>query len=224
VTRLCVVVLLCLSVGCFDDRIHLERGPLGPATYTVSLDVDGDPALATERLDAVLRVTRKPGGATLDLSVADEDPIRAELRRLANGRLELEAVQGVSPGVAGEADLASLVGQLDPPLTGAPVRIGQRWSRARHISTETLDASLRTNLKLVRFARENGVDVAELAGTVSGRLSTAAPTGTFEGTVRGQTRISWALGTGRLASSDTRLVWTVSGAGDVILRTTVGPN
>jgi hypothetical protein len=132
-------------------------------------------------------------------------------------------VQGVSPGSAGETDLASLVGQLDPPLADRPVRLGDTWSSTRRIVTGSLEATLRSELEMVGFSRVGGVDAAELDGEVSGTLRTAGPSGIFAGRVRGETRIAWALGAGRVASSETRLVWTIEGAGSVVLRTVVRP-
>lgn len=217
------LVLAAACAGCVDDRVLLERGPLGPADYSVRLSVRGDPAAATDAVTAALRVEDRPDGASLRLSVSGEPPVVAELRRLSTGKLELEAVEGVSPGSAGEADLASLVGQLDPPLSPRPVRLREPWSSDRRIATQSLDAVLRSRLRIVRFRRTAGVDAAELRGDVSGTLKTQSAAGVFSGTVRGRTTIAWALGLGRLASSETRLVWTIPGVGRLVVLTVVGP-
>lgn len=219
-----LLLLLLLAVtACTDDRIALTRGSLGPATYDVRLAVSGESAVATEPVDARLEVSRRGEGATLELTVAGTEPILAELERLPSGRLDLETVEGVSPSSAGEADLASLVGQLDPPLPPEPVRIGEPWSQSQGIDTETLDAQLTSRLRIEGFGRIEGFDVAELSGEITGELRAAGPGGDFEGTVSGDTRISWALDPGRLAASDTRLTWEIPDVGDVILESVVRP-
>lgn len=215
-----VVACLVLASGCADDRVSLVRGPLGPASYDVTFDIRGEVALAAETVEAELDVTPLAGGAQLRLAIADDDPIVAELRTGPDGRLRLETVQGVSPPSAGETDLASLVGQLDPPLAQRPVRIGDTWSSVRTIATGTVEAELTTELRLVRFRRVAGRDAAVLVGTVTGTLRASNPSGTFDGNVTGETEIAWVLDPGRLGSSETSLRWTIEG-GEVEIRTKV---
>jgi len=217
-----VVCLLAMG-GCADDRVVLSRGPLGPASYTVTFDVSGEVALAAETVSADLDVAPTDDGAVLRLAIADDEPIIAELRRTDDGRLSLETVQSVSPPSAGETDLAALVGQLDPPLADAPVRIGDEWASVRRIATGTVEAELRTQLRLVRFARVGGDDSAVLQGGVSGTLRTTTPSGTFTGRVSGSTEMAWVLDPGRLAASETTLRWNIEGAGEVEIRTRVAP-
>lgn len=218
-----VGVLVALAASCASDAVSLVRGPLGPASYEVELAVAGGPAVHAESVEAIMAVEEGDTGATLTLVVAGEDPVTAELRRAAGGRLDLESVQGVSPDSAGEADLASLVGQLDPPLPESPVRLGERWSATRRISTDILRASLRSDLRLIRFRRLGGTDAAQIAGDVSGTLRTDGPSGTFEGTVTGTTRIVWALRPGRVVASETELLWRIDGTGEIRLRSVVQP-
>lgn len=217
------LLVLVTATACTDDRVTLTRGDLGPAAYEVRLDVSGESAVAPQPIDARLEVSRRGEGAILELTVDGSDPILAELERLPSGRLELETVEGVSPRSAGEADLASLVGQLDPPLPPEPVRIGEAWSQSQGIDTESFDAELTSRLRITGFRRIRGSDVAELAGTITGELHATGPGGDFEGTVSGDTRISWALDPGRLAASDTRLVWQIPGVGEVGLDSVLRP-
>ncbi len=217
------VAILVVLASCVSDEVSLVRGPLGPATYEVELSVAGSPAIHAESVQATLAVQEGDAGATLTLTVPGEGPITAELRRKPGGRLDLESVQGVSPSSAGEADLASLVGQLDPPLPEEAVRLGERWSATRRITTDILRASLRSDLRLVRFRRLGGTDAGEIVGDVSGRLRTDGPSGTFEGTVTGTTRIFWALRPGRVVASETDLVWRIEGTGEIRLRSVVQP-
>lgn len=212
-----------LATACADDRVRLERGPLGPARYRVELGVSGGAALRSEEVEASLEVTTVAEGASLHLAVSGEDPIVAEVKRDASGRLVLDTVQRVPPSSAGEADLASLVSQLDPPLPATPVRLGQRWSSTRSIGTESLQAELTARLRIVRFRRVGGADAADIRGSVSGRLRALGATGFFEGSVDGTTSIAWSLDHGRLASSRTELVWTIPDVGRVVVRTSVEP-
>lgn len=216
-------LLALLTVSCADDRVVLSRGDLGPATYRIRLDVSGGSSVAPEPIDARLEVSRRGEGAILELTLAGSEPILAELERLPSGRLELETVEGVAPRTAGEADLASLVGQLDPPLPPGPVRIGEPWSQPQRIDTETLDAELTSRLRITGFRRIEGVDTAELEGKITGELRAEGPGGRFEGTVSGETRISWALGPGRLMASETRLTWDVPRVAQVVLDSVVRP-
>ncbi|HVL81043.1 MAG TPA: hypothetical protein VM840_05560 [Actinomycetota bacterium] len=217
-------LLALVCAGCADDRVRLERGPLGPASYRVTFEVTGDPAVRTEPVTAQLTVTDLGDGAALRLDVGDEIPIVTEFVRGPDGRLVLDTVQGVSPSSAGEADLASIVDQLDPPLASGPVRMREPWSARRRITTEVLRADLTTRLEVVRFHRVAGTDAAELRGTVTGRLRTTGTTGTFDGRVVGTTTIDWALAPGRVAASRTELRWAIPDIGTVLLRTSVSPS
>ncbi|HVE92211.1 MAG TPA: hypothetical protein VNE62_07925 [Actinomycetota bacterium] len=220
---LAVLLLLCTLVACRDDRVTLRRGPIGPAEYDVRTKVGGSSALGREALDAVLRVTDSDYGATLRLEVGDGPAIVAELVRDSTGKLALDTVQGVSPRSAGEADLASIVQQLDPPLAPRPVRLRERWSSTRRIDTETITARLTSRLRISRFVRSGGHDAAELVGIVSGTLNTTGPSGTFAGRVSGRTTIAWQLEPGRVGSSHTSLTWTIRDVGRVVLQTSVTP-
>jgi len=221
--RLAVIALLLTSSACVDERVDLQRGPLGPATYEVTFSVTGDPAVRTEPVTAVLDVEDRPDGAVLRLDIGDDVPVITEFVRTPEGRLFLDTVQGVSPSSAGEADLASIVDQLDPPLAGRPVRMRESWSARRRIDTDVLTADLRTRMEVVRFLRVAGVDAAELRGRVTGTLETTGATGTFSGRVEGTTRVDWALSPGRVAASRTDLRWTIPDIGTVRLQTSVRP-
>lgn len=187
------------------------------------LDVSGSPAIRAEDVTATMRVENTSAGASLRLAVSGAEPIVAELHRTDTGQLTLRTVQNVPPRSAGEADLAALVGQLDPPLPATPVRLRRSWSSTRRISTETIAAVLTSRLRIVRFRRVAGTDAAELMGTVRGRLKTSGPSGVFDGTVSGTTTIAWALEHGRVAESRTRLVWSIPGAGKLIVEAQVRP-
>lgn len=224
--RLVAVMLLVAplwATACGDDRISLDRGPLGPASYRIDLRVDGDLVIRPEKVSAVLEVVERPGHTELGLGVAGEEPVVAELRRRPDGGVTLDAVEGISPSSAGEADLASIVGQLDPPLPARPLRLGEPWSADRHISTDTLDAVLSSELQLVGFRRVAGADAVELAGRIRGELEATGAAGALEGTVSGRTKIAWMPEAGRVVASETRLVWRIPGAGELVLHTRVQP-
>lgn len=221
--RRILAILLLLVVACADDRITLHRGPLGPASYRIVISVDGVRAVGRDTVEASLRVRRRRAGATLTLTVDGRRPVIATLAS-SSGRLELERVRGGAPGSVGEADLASLVGQLDPPLPPRAVRLREPWSETRRIATAALSATLRSDLRIERFRRIDGVDAAELVGTVAGDLRTASDRGTFEGRVEGRTTIAWELGAGRVVASRTHLVWTTTDAGRVVLDADVRPD
>lgn len=221
--RLLAVLSLLAFCSCVDDRVSLRRGPLGPATYDVELGVSGGSGVRDEEVVADMRVENTEDGARLRLAVEGADPILAELRREPTGQLRLDSVQGVPPRSAGEADLASLVGQLDPPLPRKAVRLRDTWSSTRRIETETLRSVLRSRLRIVRFRRVGGTDAAELHGTVTGTLRTSGQAGVFEGEVSGRTTISWALSPGRVAESETTLVWTIRDVGRLVVHTIVRP-
>jgi hypothetical protein len=219
---LTILLALSLCAACVDDRITLQRGPLGPAAYRIVISVDGVRAVGRDTVRATLRVARRRAGATLTLTVDGRKPVVATLAS-TDGRLELEEVRGGSPGSVGEADLASLVGQLDPPLPPKAVRLREPWSETRRIATAALTATLRSDLRIERFRRIAGVDAAELVGNVQGDLRTASDRGSFEGRVQGRTTIDWELGSGRVVASRTHLVWTTTNAGRVVLDADVRP-
>ncbi len=222
--RVCALIAaLAVVVSCNDGRVRLERGSLGPASYRVRVAVSGGPAPRPDAVRARLSVQDGPDGTTLRLAVAGQPSVVTELRRTSSGRLSLETVEGVSPSSAGEADLAATIGQLDPPLPRRAVAIRDAWSSTRRISTETLEATLTSRLRIVRFRRVAGQDTAEIQGSVRGRLRTKEPSARFRGSVSGETKIFWALGAGRLAASDTRLVWRIPNLEPVSLETAVEP-
>lgn len=218
----CACALAALA-ACVRDDIVLRRGPLGPATYRVRLAVSGAPAIRADTVTARLRVSVTPRGADLRLAVAGQDPIQAVLTRSPTGQLALDAVQGVPPSSAGEVDLASIVGQIDPPLPRRPVRLRQRWTSTRTIRTETIAARLTSRLRVVRFRRVGSRDTAEIEGTVTGRLRTSGSSGVYDGSVEGRTTMWWALDAGRVAASRTRLVWRIEGTGQIVVLTDVDP-
>lgn len=221
--RLAAVLLISLAaVACTDDRVTLARGPLGPARYRVEVSATGEVTEISEHREAALDVEPlSGGGAAFMLRTSADEVIQAELKRLEDGSLVLERVRGASVGSSGEADLGSLVGQLDPPLPSEPVRLGDSWSSTQRITTDTLSASVRTKLRIVRYRRIAGTDAAELEGDVSGRLETSGSSGTFSGSLRGQTRIAWSVRSGRVVAAETRLVWTLTDGGRVTLETSV---
>jgi len=217
-----VLVASVVAVACADDRVALERGPLGPARYRVTVAASGR-GTRSEHRSAVLTVSPTEGGASFTLQTATREVIRAQLRRLADGALVLADVRATSIGNPNQTELASLVGQLDPPLPGRRVRIGDRWSSTRKISTDTLSATLRTYLRIVRYHRIAETDAAELEGAVRGQLSATGEAGQLRGAIAGTTIIDWAVGPGRVASADTRLVWTLDSGDRVVLSTRVRP-
>jgi hypothetical protein len=221
--RALAVLLLYTLASCADDRVRLSRGPLGPAHYRVALDVSGRRGLPAEDVTATMHVENTAGGAKLRLAVSGDEPIVAQFHRTETGQLALDTVQNVPPSSAGEADLAALVGQLDPPLPAGPVRLRRSWSSTRRIATETIAAVLTSRLRIVRFRRVADADAAELVGTVRGRLKTSGTSGVFDGAVEGTTTIAWAMDPGRVAASSTRLVWTIPGAGRLVVETSVRP-
>jgi len=223
--RLAAIVLLVMltALACTDDRVALRRGPLGPASYRVAVAASGRGPGAAERRSATLIVTPNTSGASFTLQTAQREVIQAQLRRLPDGMLTLADVRATAVANPGSTELASLVGQLDPPLPPHRVRIGDRWSSTRKITTDTLSATLRTNLRIIRYRRIAETDAAELEGNVRGKLSATSATGTRTGQITGTTRIDWAVGAGRVASADTRLVWTLDTGERVVLDTQVRP-
>src|SRR5437870_12777071 len=113
VSRILIFAALVMT-SCLDDHVRLHRGPLGPAAYRVDLSISGSPSVST-RESASLVVTPTAGGASLELGVRGQDRRTATLRRLDNGQLTLDTIQGIAPSSAGETDLAQIVSQLDPP-------------------------------------------------------------------------------------------------------------
>jgi hypothetical protein len=216
-----LTALVTIGVACADDRVTLERGPLGPASYEVEVAAEGTEL--GEHRTATLRIDPREGGADFELRTGAGSRITARLRSQDDGTVDLEGVRGVPVDRSGEAELASLVGQLAPPLPPEPVRIGERWSSSQRIRTSTLQATLRTELGIARFRRIAGRDAAELRGTVSGQLRTTTTTGVLSGSLRGTTRIAWAVRSGQVVSADTQLVWTLAGGDRVTLRTRVQP-
>ena len=222
-------MLLCLTtygVACTDDQVFLSRGPIGPARYRVEVQAEGSVAEIILNREASLRVDPRPDGAALTLRPRSEGAkiINADIRLLPDGSVQLNRVRGASVAGTGQTDLASIAGQLNPPLPSERVRIGEEWSSTQRITTQTLRASLRTRLHIVRFTRISEVDAAEFEGPVSGRLRTTGASGTFEGQLSGSTRIVWAVEAGRVMSADTSLVWTLSTGDRVTLDTIVEPD
>lgn len=218
-----ILVLVFVGASCADDQVVLERGPLGPASYEVEVNAEGGSTNLNEHREARLRIDPAGGGANFALRTDAGEMITAQLRRGDDGAVNLRRVRGVPVEQSGQAELASLVGQLDPPLPQEPVRIGESWSSRRTIRTASLRASLRTELEIARFRRINATDTAELEGTVTGRLSTSTGAGTLSGELQGNTRIAWAVRAGRVVSADTTLVWTLSDGETVTLVTRVRP-
>lgn len=223
--RLAAAICLVVLVGssCSDDRVTFARGPLGPARYEIDVRASGEVTTLSEHRSATLAVSPRPAGAAVTLHSSGERVIQADLQRLEDGTLVLKRVRGAQVDTTGHADLGSLVGQLDPPLPGRPVRLGDTWSSTQRISTDTLTARVYTKLRIVRYLRIAGTDAAELEGEVAGRLSTQGESGIFQGSLRGRTRIAWSVGPGRVASADTNLIWTLNNGNRVVLDTQLRP-
>ena len=218
-----VVGLGLVTAGCADDRVALRRGPLGPARYQVVVTATGQGTKTTEHRSAALTVSPNASGASFTLETETREVIEAQLRRQPDGVLALGDVRGTSLADPRQTELASLVGQLDPPLPFRRVRIGDRWSRTRKISTESLSATLETILHIVRYRRIADTDAAELRGDVHGRLQAKRDGSVRAGALSGTTRIDWSVETGRVVSADTRLVWTLDTGDHVVLSTRVRP-
>jgi hypothetical protein len=218
-----IFALLVATTGCGDDRIALTRGPLGPAAYDVEARAHSVSTNLRENRRATLRVLPRAGGTAFSLETPAGQVIDAQLRRLEDGSVRLDHVSGAPFDRAGETELASIVGQLDPPLPRRNVHLGQRWSSTKRIRTDVLRAEFRTVLRLVRFRRIASTDAAELQGTVTGRLHTSSASGVFNGTLEGQTRIDWAVRAGRVVAAETRLLWRLAGGDRVTLETRVRP-
>ncbi len=216
------LALLVAATACVDDRVVLRRGPLGPASYEVEVRANAND-LEEHRL-ATMRITPRRGAVDFELRAEPQGrEITAHIRRRRDGTIDLERVRGAPVDRSGEAELASLVGQLAPPLPTEPVRIGEQWSSGQHIRTNTLRATLRTELGIARFRRIAAIDAAQLEGTVKGRLETNTPAGFLSGELRGRTSIAWAVRSGRVVSAQTELVWTLATGDRVTLETRVRP-
>lgn len=219
-------ILLCTAlvcVACADDRVKLSRGPLGPARYEVEVRASGNvPAVHAFRR-ARLVVSQAKSGARVVLSPSGGDVIRAVLYVLEDGTVLLSKVRGAPGGSAGQTDLASLAGQLTPPLPKTPIRLGRHWSSTQKISTSTLVTSLHTVMRIIRFRRMAGTDAAQFAGDITGQLRTTSLRGVFSGRLRGQTEIVWSVRAGRVVAADTHLVWTLQTGERVTLETRVRP-
>ena len=209
--------------ACADDQVVLQRGPLGPASYEVEVAASSDTTDLREHRSATLQITPRESHADFTLRTRAGERITAELRRLDDGSVDLERVRGLQVDRSGEAELASLVGQLAPPLPRDPVRIGERWASIQRIRTDSLESTLRTELGIARFRRIASTDTAQLEGTVSGELSTTTGAGILSGRLTGRTTIAWAVRSGRVVQADTRLLWTLSGGDQVTLETRVRP-
>src|SRR5688500_10314260 len=130
-----VVFLTTLGIpGCSDDRISLRRGPLGPASYRVEVSATGEATELAAESQAELDVEPRGGGATSRLRTTSANVFEPGSRAGRRGPLALEGVRGATVGPGTETDLASLAGQLDPPLPPGPVRLGDEWSSERRIS------------------------------------------------------------------------------------------
>jgi hypothetical protein len=213
-------VALLLPTACTDDRVALVRGPLGPASYEVhvrALDQAGEEA---EEHFGTLRVEPRDSGAAFEMRTPGGDTLTAEIHVASNGSVNLARIRG---GVTSGQELASLVGQLNPPLPDRPVRLGRRWSRTQRITTDALAAQLTTTLRVVRFRRVASTDAAELTGDVAGQLRIKGPVRELSGRLTGTTTIDWAVRAGRMVSADTVLVWTLSDGSRVQLETSVSP-
>lgn len=216
--------VLCLgAVACTDDRVTFARGPLGPANYEVEVRATGDEADVDERHRATLRVDPRDDGARFTLRTTPGELVTADVTFLEDGTVDLTRVRGAPVEGSGQTELASLVGQLNPPLPRRPVRLGESWSSTQRITTKSLSASLRTELRMVRFRRIANTDGAELAGDVTGRLRVTDGPRILDGELTGETRIVWAVRRGRVAAADTELVWALSDGSRVTLQTSVEP-
>ena len=217
-----LVVSVIAATSCTDDRVTLSRGPLGPARYEVEVRASDNEGDLDEEHRATLRVDPQQEGATFALRAAGR-LVTADLRILEDGSVDLRRVRGAPVQGPGQTELASLVGQLNPPLPDDPVRLGESWSSTQRITTRALSASLDTELRMVRFRRVASTDAAELVGEVTGRLRVNDPTRVLEGRLRGSTRIVWAVLAGRVVEAETSLIWSLSDGTDVTLDTNVHP-
>lgn len=213
---------LAALTACSDDRVTFARGPLGPASYEVEVRAAGEGSGLDEEHRATLRVTpRGSDAARFTLRGSAGEDVTADISLLEDGSVDLTRVRGAP--VQGQTELASLVGQLNPPLPQRPVRLGDTWSSTQRITTRSLSASLRTELRMVRFRRIAEMDAAELSGDVSGRLRVTDGSRVLDGELTGVTEIVWAVHNGRVAAANTELVWVLSDGSRVTLQTSVEP-
>ncbi len=212
-----------ILASCTDDRVNFSRGPLGPASYEVEVRAEGNAGDLDERHRATLRVDPRDEGARFALRTTEGGIVTADLRILEDGSVDLTRVRGAAVEGSGQTELASLVGQLNPPLPDEPVRLGDRWSSTQRITTRALSASLNTELRMVRFRRVASTDAAEFMGDVSGRLQVKDATRVLEGRLGGTTRIVWAVRAGRVVEAETTLLWALPDGNNVTLETTVRP-
>ncbi len=218
-----IVVFLLSAAACTDDRVTFSRGPLGPASYQVEVIARGDTSGLDERHSATLRIAPLGEGARFTLRTSPGEIVTADLELLDDGSVDLQRVRGVTVEGAGQTELASLVGQLNPPLPKRRVRLGDSWSSTQRITTRALSASLRTELRMVRFRRVASTDAAELTGDVTGRLRVTDAARVLSGELVGRTKILWAVRSGRVAAADTQLLWELSDGTRVTLQTSVEP-
>src|SRR5687767_11414734 len=179
-----LVACALIATSCTDDRVTLSRGPLGPARYEVEVRAADNEGALDEEHRATLNVDPRREGATFALRAAGR-LVTADLRILEDGSVDLRRVRGAPVQGPGHTELASLVGQLNPPLPSGPVRLNERWSSTQRIRTRALVASLSTELRMVRFRRVASTDAAELVGDVSGRLRVNDPSRVLEGRLGG---------------------------------------
>jgi hypothetical protein len=220
---LAVLLSLFALASCTDDRISFSRGPLGPAAYEVEVRAAGVEGAGAERHHATLRVLPRAEGARFTLRTTGGDVVTADLEILSSGAVNLTRIRGAPVEGSGQTELASLVGQLNPPLPDEAVRLGQRWASTQRITTKALSARLRTELRMVRFRRMASTDAAELVGNVTGRLRVRDPSRVLQGRLTGETTIVWAVRAGRVVAATTDLVWSLSDGNRVTLHTSVNP-
>ncbi len=218
-----LAALAVLAAACTDDRVTISRGPLGPASYEVQVVARGDTSGLDERHSATRRIAPLGEGARFTLRTSPGEIVTADLELSDDGSVDLQRVRGVTVEGAGQTELASLVGQLNPPLPERRVRLGDSWSSTQRITTKALSASLRTQLRMVRFRRVASIDTAELVGEVTGRLRVTDAARVLSGELAGRTKILWAVRSGRVASADTELLWELSDGTRVTLQTSVEP-
>jgi hypothetical protein len=216
-------VILTTTLACTDDRVTFSRGPLGPASYEVRVSAGGEGSDVDEQHRATLRISPRGDGARFTLRSSPTELVTADLSILEDGSADLRRVRGAPIEGSRQTELASLVGQLNPPLPTRPVRLGDGWSSTQRITTRLLSAALRTRLRMVRFRRVADMDGAEFAGAVTGRLRVTDGARVLDGELTGRTEIVWAVRSGRVAAAETRLVWALSDGSRVTLQTSVTP-
>lgn len=216
------VLLMLILQACVDDRVSFERGPLGPASYEVTVTASNDASEDVQEHVASLRVEQRAEDARLTLR-SDGGLVTVDLDVEPDGSANLARLRGAPSDTSSSTELASLAGQLNPPLPSGPVRIGDSWSSTQKISTKVLAASLQTELRLRRFTRVASTDAASFIGEVSGSLKVTEGATALQGQLEGTTRILWAVEAGRVVEADTDLLWTLSDGSEVELSTRVRP-